>query len=284
MAMAMAMARAMESKVNFSEYGDPNGKQVVYFHGAPGSPEECSVFDREAKSHRLNIICYDRFSIDASVENEDYYRYIAKLIMDKTNGEKVDVIGFSIGCHTAIETCLYLEDSVRELHLISPAAPLDAANFLDGMAGEVVFSLAMKHPILFALLSYWQAILAKLFPAALMKILFASAIGADKSLSKTLDFQNYIKPILVQCFGKNAKGYIREVNQYVAPWMSSIFKCGASTHLWHGNDDNWSPVSMANYLKINMPASSELEIFEGLSHYSCLYAAAPKICKKLSGA
>ena len=142
--------------MNFLQYGNPEGKTVIYFHGAPGAPEEGSIFDEHAKKHNLNIVCYERFSIDSSLQSQDYYKYLANIIIDKANGGKVDVIGFSIGCHAAIETSLYLENIVREMHLISAAAPLDASDFLNGMAGEMVFSIAMKHPAIFTLLSYWQ--------------------------------------------------------------------------------------------------------------------------------
>jgi len=271
----------LENELKFLEYGNPEGKTVIYFHGAPGSPEEGSIFDEHAKKHNLNIICYDRFSIDSSLQDKAYYEYLANVIIDKANGGQVDIIGFSIGCHAAIETSLYLEGIVRELHLISSAAPLDAADFLNGMAGEMVFSIAMKHPAIFTLLSYWQTLLAKIVPSVLFKMLFASAVGEDKSLSKTADFKDYISPILIHCFNTNVKGYIREIKQYVTPWKESILKCCANTHIWHGTSDNWSPVSMAKYLKENIPTSSNLELMMGLSHYTCLYAAAPKICSQL---
>ncbi|MFT5807486.1 MAG: pimeloyl-ACP methyl ester carboxylesterase [Moritella dasanensis] len=274
----------MESKLKFLEYGSPEGKTVIYFHGAPGSPEECSIFDKYAKEHGLNIICYDRFSIDSLLQNQAYYKYLANVIIDKANGGQVDIIGFSIGCHAAIETSLYLDGTVRELHLISSAAPLDAADFLNGMAGEMVFSIAMKHSTIFTLLSYWQTLLAKVAPRVLFKMLFASATGEDERLSKTADFKRYITPILINCFNTNVKGYIREIKQYVTPWKESILKCSANTYIWHGTNDNWSPVSMASYLKDNIPTYSNLELMEGLSHYTCLYAAAPKICTQLAKA
>ncbi|MEW6990346.1 hypothetical protein AADZ91_06590 [Colwelliaceae bacterium 6441] len=172
----------MENKVDYLAYGDPDGKIIIYFHGAPGSPEECSTFENHAKKYRLNIICFDRFSIDSALQNNDYYKYIANAIIEIADGEKVDLIVFSISCHAAIETSLYLKNNVRDLHLISSTAPLDAANFLDGMAGEMVFSLAMKHSSLFILLSYWQTVLAKMAPTALTAMLFASAKGEDKLL------------------------------------------------------------------------------------------------------
>ena len=274
----------MESKLKFVEYGNPEGNLVIYFHGAPGSPEECSIFDRYAKENNLNIVCYDRFSISSSIKNQAYYKKLADVIIDKANGEQVDLIGFSIGCHAALETSLYLQGSVRIIHLISAAAPLDAADFLDGMAGKMVFLLAMKHSAVFTLLSYWQALPAKLLPSVLFKMLFASAAGKDRELSRTPEFIEYATPLLSHCFNLNVKGYIREINQYVTPWKESIFKCNTSTHLWHGSNDNWSPIEMANYLKATIPASTSLETMQGLSHYTCLYASAPKICQQLAKA
>jgi len=258
--------------VDFLECGNPAGSPVIYFHGAPGAPEECFIFDEYAKTHNLNIICYDRFAADLSLQNDSYYKYLAEVIADKAVDGKVDLIGFSIGCHTAIETSLYLGETVRELHLISCAAPLEAADFLNDMAGKTVFSIALKSPRLFTLLSYWQTLLSYIAPNILFKILFASA------------FREYMKPILGRCFSANAKGYIREIKSYVAPWKESVLKCRARAYLWHGANDNWSPLGMANYLNENMPSSSSLESFEGLSHYSCLYAAAPKICSQLEKA
>ncbi len=268
--------------MEFVEYGDSAGKTVVYFHGAPGSPEECSVFDHHAKQRGLHIICFDRFAVDSSIHGTDYYKYLADAIIKKSNGTQVDLIGFSIGCHAAIETSLHLAANVGSLHLISAAAPLDADDFLSGMAGEMVFKIAMKYPTIFTLLSYWQALLAKLAPTALFKMLFASAAGEDKTLSNTQKFQDYISPVLTHCFTKNVKGYIREINQYVLPWKKSVSQCPVDTFIWHGESDNWSPVSMAHYLKQSMPASSHLEVMPSLSHYTCLYAAAPKICALLA--
>ncbi|HIK80990.1 MAG TPA: alpha/beta hydrolase [Porticoccaceae bacterium] len=271
----------MESILHYLEYGASEGKIVIYFHGAPGSPEECSIFDQHAKEHGLNFICYDRFSTDSSLQGQAYYKHLASVIAGKINGKKIDIIGFSIGCQAAIETSLYLEDSVHELHLISPAAPLDAAKFSHDMAGGVVFSIARKHPFIFILLSYWQAFLAKVAPNILFKMLFASAAGKDKALSKTNEFKDFMSQVLKHCFVTNVNGYIREIKQYVTPWQDSVLKCSVKTQIWQGTHDNWSPVSMAKYLKGNMSNASSLQLMKDLSHYTCLYASAPSICSQL---
>ena len=42
--------------MDFVEYGNPEGRIVVYLHGVPGSIEECSVFDSHAKNYNLRIL------------------------------------------------------------------------------------------------------------------------------------------------------------------------------------------------------------------------------------
>ena len=58
------------------------------------------------------------FLVDSSLQSQDYYKYLADVIIDKANGGQVDIIGFSIGYHAAIETSLHLGGTVREMHLI----------------------------------------------------------------------------------------------------------------------------------------------------------------------
>jgi len=56
------------------------------------------------------------------------------------------------------------------------------------------------------------------------------------------------------------------------------------TQLWQGDEDNWSPPQMAHYLASAMAGHSSTTSFSGLSHYSCLYRAAPEICRVLGRA
>lgn len=267
--------------MKFSQFGSDNGKTVIYFHGAPGAPEECAIFDLYAKEQGLRFICFDRFSGDCSIAGEAYYQLLAQEISKQDAGKKVDVVGFSIGAFIALQTCRYLGNEVRSLHLISAAAPLDAGDFLEAMAGKQVFQLVKTAPILFVLLSYWQGLLALLFPNALFRLLFASAAGDDKALSDDRAFQSGITQVLRACFIGRVQGYLRDVKAYVQPWKDTLSGINANTHIWHGAEDNWSPVAMAAYLASAIPGCTSTEIFNGLSHYSCLYRAAPEICRQL---
>jgi len=235
----------IEQPLKFSQFGSDNGRVVIYFHGAPGAPEECAIFDRYGKEHGLRFICFDRFSIDSSIAGEAYYQFLAKEVSKQAAGEKVDVIGFSIGAFIALQTCRHLPGRIRALHLVSAAAPLEAGDFLDTMAGKQVFQLAKAFPVLFVLLSYWQGLLALLFPKALFRLLFASAAGDDKALAADHEFQSSMSKVLRSCFIGRVRGYTRDIRAYVYPWATNLSEIAVNTHIWHGADDNWSPVAMA---------------------------------------
>jgi len=267
--------------LKFSQFGADNGRVVIYFHGVPGAPEECAAFDHYGKEHGLRFICFDRFAIDASIAGEAYYQFLAAAISKQAVGEKVDVIGFSIGAFIALQTCRYLPDKIRTLHLISAAAPLDAGDFLNAMAGKQVFQLAKAFPVLFVLLSYWQSLLALLSPTALFRLLFANVAGDDKALAVDLEFRSGIINVLKSCFIGRIRGYVRDVQSYVLPWKTTLSEMTVNTQIWHGAEDNWSPVAMAEYLQSAIPGCASTQIFKGLSHYSCLYQAAPEICRQL---
>ncbi|MDO8989045.1 MAG: hypothetical protein Q7U91_05375 [Sideroxyarcus sp.] len=134
--------------LRFSQYGADNGRIVIYFHGAPMAPEECSIFERHTKDYGLTIICFDRFALPPSITDDAYYRILAGEVSKVADGKIVNVIGFSIGAFIALQTCRHLKNEVENLHLFSAAAPLDAGDYLEEMAAKQVFKLAKSFPVL----------------------------------------------------------------------------------------------------------------------------------------
>jgi len=267
--------------MKFAQYGDPNGRLVVYFHGVPGAIEECMVFDDSAKRHNLRFICFDRFSLDADSQGNDYYLSIADAIQEQADDTAFDIVGFSLGCHVALKLSVLMRERVRQLHLVSAAAPLESGDYLDDMAGALVFKLAKNSPVAFAVLSYWQSLLCRLSPRFLYALIFASAQAEDKSLSEEPGFQATLQRTLEQSYVQNLKGYMRDVREYVQPWQGLLKRCEGQTVLWHGAQDNWAPVAMADLLAKELPHVIDVQMIDNASHYSCLLNSVEGICQKL---
>ncbi len=266
----------MESSV----YGNTYGQLVVYFHGAPGDINESSLFDEHAKKYNLKILCFNRFLVQSKEPHADYFHKLAEEIKSQADGKPVDIIGFSIGTYIALKVCELISDQIRNVHLISAVAPLGDGKLLDDMAGGLVFKLALKKPTVFSLLTKIQKCIALIMPNFLVRTLFASAAGKDKKLAEDTHFLSYITPIVRRCFLENTPGYIRDIALYVK-WSGEMYQDIGGVKLWHGTEDNWSPLAMSIYLK-NKIVGAELNAMPGLSHYSCLIEAAPKICAELA--
>ncbi|MGZ4982191.1 MAG: alpha/beta fold hydrolase, partial [Methylobacter sp.] len=88
---------SVKSTLAYRQFGADDGQLVIYFHGTPGAPEECAVFDQYGKENNLTFISYDRFSLDPALEGTAYYQHLADEITDKAAGNAVDLIGFSMG-------------------------------------------------------------------------------------------------------------------------------------------------------------------------------------------
>jgi pimeloyl-ACP methyl ester carboxylesterase len=272
----------VKSTLEYRQFGADDGRLVVYFHGTHGAPEECAVFDQCGKENNLTFIGFERFSIDPKLEGAAYFQYLADEITNKAAGKSVDLVGFSMGGFIALQVCRLMGSNVRSLHLVSAAAPLEAGNFIDTAAGKPVFRLAQKHPCAFHLLVRLQGLIAAVRPGLVFRMMFANTAGEDKKLAAGDEFQTDISKILKLCFTRHAAGYARDIRAYVQPWKDTLSDIDVNTHIWHGAVDNWSPVAMAEYLASTIPGCTSTEIFSGLSHYSCLYQAAPAICRQLS--
>jgi len=267
--------------IEFSQFGATDGRPVIYFHGTPGSPDESEIFDVYGKQHQLTVMCYDRSTIAPSLQGEAYYQCIADEIAEKVGANPVDFIGFSIGAFVALQVCRAMNGKVRSLHLVSAAAPLDAGNFIDAAAGKAVFRLAQHHPSAFLRLARLQGWLASRFPGLLLRMLFSSAAGEDQALLADQTFRTTMIRTLKTCFKRDSLGYARDVIAYVQPWKATLDDISADTFIWQGAEDNWSPVAMAFYLESALPGGSNITVLDGLSHYSCLYRAAPTICMSI---
>lgn len=245
---------------------------ILYCHGLPGGAQELAIVGDD-----LPIIALDRFS------NGDTYQAQMDTLADQVRqtyvGQEIHLIGFSLGAMSALEIASRLTDQVSHVHLISAAAPLELGNFLPDMAGKPVFETALRSKFQFAILCAGQTIFARLAPNAFFNALFSSATGPDKLLRDDPEFKTIISTLIATCLRQNLTSYKQEVHAYVTPWASVLETIQVDVTLWHGTADNWSPPEMALALADRLNAKSE--IFDGLSHYSTLQKALPKIIRQI---
>ncbi|MBL4807592.1 MAG: alpha/beta hydrolase [Rhodobacteraceae bacterium] len=249
---------------------------ILYFHGLPGGPEELAALPNV--DGRAEIVAVDRLDIGLGLDSHaEMLNAVAQDILLTYPNRKLRLIGFSLGSVVALQLAGILKKQTLSIDLISVAAPLELGNFLPDMAGKPVFTAAAGGGWKFGALSQIQAIFAPRLPQVFFNMLFASAKPADKGLAEDPAFRAGLKNSYSWCLSKHLTGYKREVRAYVQPWADVLDDVNAPVTMWHGVEDNWSPIQMAYAVQERLGERAQLTEMAGLSHYSTLAEALPKI-------
>jgi pimeloyl-ACP methyl ester carboxylesterase len=245
---------------------------LIYLHGGPGSPQELELFDECDLVLPPLVYVPDRFALSEGCDAEAAFDQLAKDCIGRFADTKLHLVGFSLGGFVALELAHRLGAQVSRIDLIAPAAPLEGGAFLEKMAGKALFKIARNHPAWLPVVLRMQGFLARALPEMLYRLLFASAVGEDRTLVSDPGFKSRLIALLQSSFLHPPTGFARELKAYVRPWAHILPTIFPPIRLWHGTDDNWAPISMSEFLLVQLPNSS-LETLVGESHYSTLKIA-----------
>jgi pimeloyl-ACP methyl ester carboxylesterase len=243
-------------------------RQIVYLHGFPGGPEELQAFGPFTNP----IFAPDRRNDAPHLDFTGYVDHLTRTVCAKYPLGAITLIGFSAGARLTLELSAKLESRTEAIILISAAAPIQLGDFLENMAGRLVFTAAKRAPFLFGVLTLAQAQLALWAPNRLFRAIFADAQGSDHPLKADWQFKQIIQSVIVKSLQSGSVGYRREVLAYVAPWGSIFSQVTAPVTLWHGTSDNWTPIGMADTFEAALPNVVAVHRLSNFSHYSTLRA------------
>jgi pimeloyl-ACP methyl ester carboxylesterase len=269
--------------MHYQTYGEPTGRTVFYLHGTPGAPEEAAWLAAAAQANSLRILALQRDSLDLRVQGEAYIAELTAQVLRLAGEQPVHLLGFSIGASLALRVAAQLPTPAAGVWLVSAAAPLEWPASWQGMgAGRYTFAMAQKYPRLFRLVGAYQGWLARHCTGLLLGTLFQGARGADASLLGQAAAREQLRHVQQQAFAGGAGAYLRDVRAYVEPWSACVPRVRAPLQLWHGDQDNWAPVTMLQGLLENFTAPAQVHWLAGRSHYSCLIDAAHPLCEQLA--
>ena len=249
-----------------------NGQQTLYFHGLPGSAAELASFGPGIAEHARHFHVVARSNALVGSDPSGYFRRLAEQIDRQFPHGPLHLVGFSAGAAAALLVAPVLGARVRQIDLVSPAAPLNLGNFLGNMAGAPVFRAALAGRAPFAMLTWMQAQAARLAPARLAATLIASALGADRALAVDPLFTAQLAASIRHSLLAQRAAYRQEILHYVTDWSAELARVQQPVAIWQGSEDNWTPPAMALALAEALPGRPEVTMLKGLAHFSTLRA------------
>ncbi|MEE1827081.1 alpha/beta fold hydrolase [Streptomyces sp. BE20] len=255
-------------------HGDPRGRPVFLLHGMPGS--RVGPHPRSTVLYRLGVrlVSFDRPGYGDSTRLPG--RRVAaaavdvRTIADDLGIDAFAVLGRSGGGPHALACAALLPERVTRAAVLVGLAPRDAAG-LDWYGGMTPSNVRAYREaerghdrIAAGMLFRSQQIRAD--PVSLLKGLRPELPATDREVVADTGLRRMLQSNYREAFRHGADGWIDDVLAFTAGWGFQVGDIGVPTWLWHGADDQFSPVDHSRWLADHIPGS-ELFLEPGAAHF-----------------
>lgn len=221
-------------QLGYAEYGPPAGDPLLLFHGTPGSrytgvPEQSLL---EEYGFRFIVLERPGFGKSTYVPDREFLDWPAD-VREATSAlgiEEFSLLGGSGGGPYVLVCAARIPERLDTVGIVSGLGPLNAPGATDGLALISRFGFKTA-PLPFVLWPFlWMLIQA-----------IRIAPGHD-------GIQEGVR--------QGPKGPLHEHRLQVRPWGFDLSEIPIHVHLWHGEQDKATPVSMAEYVAEQLPSST----------------------------
>ncbi|BEL03513.1 alpha/beta hydrolase [Actinoplanes sichuanensis] len=263
--------------LTFEVTGHPDGSPVFLLHGSPGS--RIGPRPRGSVLYRLGIqlISYDRPGYGGSTRHPK--RSVADAaedigaIADGLGLERFAVVGRSGGGPHALAAAARLPERVSRTAVLVGIAPSDAEglDWLNGMTDgnvreyETADNDWPKHVERLRLL----ADRARRDPEFMVDNLRRQMTAADRQVVDDIAIRRLLTETYVEAFAQGPFGWIDDVAAFRSAWEFQLSEVTGEVLIWHGADDNFSPVSHARWLAEQIP-QAEVRIQASTAHFGAV--------------
>jgi pimeloyl-ACP methyl ester carboxylesterase len=248
-------------RLGYAEYGDPNGRPVLHFHGFPSSRYEgCRlVFDEIATRLKARVIVLERpgFGLSdfkAGRRLVDWPQDVVEFA-DALRLDRFAVTGFSGGGPYAAACAWKLPRRITRAGIISGASPLEAPGALDGMnrIDRLSLGLARRAPWLLRLAYGWIARNLQRHPARTIAQYVRGLTEPDRAAFAQADVLDVFSRAAVEGLRAGGRGVTWDSVLLTRPWGFPLQEISIPVHAWQGQADDVVPPSQGRFLAKNIP-------------------------------
>ncbi len=253
------------------EFGVPDGRPVVFFHGFPGSHKQAYVLKPWATKLNLRVLAVDRpgygFSDPKSGDTLKKFMPNLESALDQLKIDRFYMVGVSGGNPAAVVSAGYFKDRVAALGSVCGMIPFDRdgkPHFREfhrrGLNLAKHFPRVLMRPIL-------QKRMRSFTPENRLEFLMDWLDPADTEILKNNETRAVLIESLNLASRQGVHGLVFDIKSYSNPWPVSFNDIRCPYFIWHGQRDRILPWKFATFLNERVP-HSKLKLYPGEGHYS----------------
>ncbi|MCA9259554.1 MAG: alpha/beta hydrolase [Planctomycetales bacterium] len=262
-------------QLQFTEYGDPGGRLVLFFHGTPGSCRDAAVVEDNMRAGRIRLITPSRPGLGRSTYQPgrailDWPSDVDQLVTAVAGpGAHFSILAMSGGTPYALATARAFPNRVEQVVIASGYAPPEAKVPATKVARTLDF-VERRPRIARAGIDVLGRIMDRRPEAALAHVSKSWSEGDRRLVECRPDLKREVIATLREATRCGPAGVTRDAQLLGSCWGFNVRDVPAvPISIYHGCDDAVAPVQMAHWLHRQLP-QSQLTVYVGAGHLSTL--------------
>jgi pimeloyl-ACP methyl ester carboxylesterase len=271
-------------RIEYLEFGDPQGAPAIYLHGTPSSAQEARWLHSSAVTHGVRLVSVDRPGYHGSEPSrthgvETAGRDVAEAAT-LLSLERYAVVGFSGGAGCALAVAAAAPHAVSVVHLGGGMGPsIDGARDLLPLSRRVPFWIIARSPraarLLLGLMSkQMRKALGKkvhIPSLAALELLEGSSRGlqyaAAEAFARATSPEDLRAWVTEYVDGSGAIDAVRaDISSLSRPWPFHLGRLETPVELWHGTADGAVPIQYGQALAQQLP-NAQFHSLDGEGHF-----------------
>jgi pimeloyl-ACP methyl ester carboxylesterase len=248
-------------KVGLYEYGDPNGRPVLTFHGIPASGAGFTWADAPARARGLRVLAPDRPGVGQTSPQDgwgpsDYPAMVAALA-DTLGIERFLVWGYSGGGPYAAAMAALLPERVIATAISAGmgevgtwASPEDF-----GKTDRQMFGLSVRHPRVARVVLGATGWLARRSPKTAYKSFAKQLDASDAAVLAQLGEPDVAIALFTEAFQRGARGVVDDYRATSGPWGIDLTSITGPVRVYQGTADTMVPFAHGEELARRIPGA-----------------------------
>ncbi|MFN2223874.1 MAG: alpha/beta fold hydrolase [Candidatus Promineifilaceae bacterium] len=261
--------------LGFAEYGQPQGRPIIFFHGWPSSRLEARMLAATAHKLEIRLIAPDRpgFGLSSFQPGRRLLDWPADVLQlaGALGLERFAVLGVSGGGPFAAVCALKIPERLRAAGIVSGLGPLDAPGALEQMRplNRRLATIGRRAPWLFRLVAWPEVRALKRDPEGYFARAMADMPGPDRAALARGEIRSCLQRTGQEAFQAGLRGAAWENALTARPWGFRLEDIAMEVHLWHGELDRNAPAAMGRYVAAAIP-NCQARFYEDEGHLSVL--------------
>ncbi len=269
----------------FEEYGDPDGRPVLSFHGGLSSRLDAAPAHTAALALGVRIVSPDRPGMGRSTYQPGRrlldWPTDVEALTDTLDIGRFAVMGWSCGGPYAAVCAAKMPERVTAVGLLSSAVPFELFGSTKGLSNDDRILLFLVRRIPWLASALLRVSIADASESRLYREIRRSFPAVDAAAleerGQVADAVAFIKESMRQ----GTAGCLQDYRVFGNPWGFALDEVAAPVHIWEGAEDHTGPPEYRDLLLRHL-RDARITVVPGEGHLSLLQHQAPAILADLT--